>query len=31
MNIINIALLLNAIAQLIAAFAKFINAIRHRR
>lgn len=29
MTIINLALLLNAIAQLIAAFANFINAIRH--
>jgi hypothetical protein len=31
MKIITIALLINAIAQLIAAFAKFIIAIRHRR
>jgi hypothetical protein len=31
MKIITIALLINAIAELIAAFAKFINAIRHRK
>ena len=31
MTILNLALLLNAIAQLIAAFAKFISAIRHRK
>jgi hypothetical protein len=29
MEIITVALLINAIAELIAAFAKFINAIRH--
>jgi hypothetical protein len=31
MKIITVALLINAIAELIAAFAKFINAIRHRK
>jgi hypothetical protein len=31
MKIITIALLINAIAELVAAFAKFINAIRHRK
>jgi hypothetical protein len=31
MKLITIALLINAIAELIAAFAKFINAIRHRK
>jgi hypothetical protein len=31
MKIITIALLINAIAELIAAFAKFINAIRQRK
>jgi hypothetical protein len=31
MTIINLALLINAIAQLFAALAKFIAAIRHRR
>jgi len=31
MKIVTVALLINAIAQLIAAFAKFINATRHRR
>jgi len=31
MKIITVALLINAIAELISAFAKFINAIRHRR
>ena len=31
MKIITVALLINAIAELIAAFTKFINAIRHRK
>jgi hypothetical protein len=31
MKIITVALLLNAIAELIAALAKSINAIRHRK
>ncbi len=31
MKIITIALLINAIAELISAFAKFINAIRYRK
>jgi hypothetical protein len=31
MKIITVALLINAVAELIAAFAKFINAIRYRR
>jgi hypothetical protein len=31
MKLITVALLINAIAELIAAFAKFINAIRHRK
>jgi len=31
MTILNIALLINAIAQLVAAFAKFITAIRHQK
>ncbi len=31
MKLITVALLINAIAALISAFAKFINAIRHRK
>ena len=31
MKLITVALLINAVAELIAAFAKFINAIRYRR
>ncbi len=31
MTIVNLVLLINAIAQLVAAFAKFIAAIRHRK